>query len=142
MTNVDYTFGNRVVQDDDEAASGDKREDYRLSGRASVTLELESGLPEESGEPSAETRRLICRIRDLSARGLCLVVPEAVTPGALLPAEVALGDGPEEFALTVEIKWCRADERGHWLVGVEIQNSDDTSYLDWVEAIARVMTED
>jgi hypothetical protein len=25
---------------------------------------------------------------------------------------------------------------------VEIQDSDDTSYVDWVEAVARVMTED
>jgi hypothetical protein len=65
-----------------------------------------------------------------------------VTVGALLPARVALGQNPESFELTVEVVWCRTESEGLSLVGVEIQDSDDTSYVDWVEAVARVMTED
>lgn len=142
MNNVDYSFGSAAGSDDRDSGTGNKREDYRLVGHASVTLELESGLPEASDEGADGPCTLQCRIRDLSARGLCLVVPQPLTKEALLPAKVTLHDGAEEFSLAVEVKWSRAGDRGHWLVGVEIQDSDDTSYVDWVEAIARVMTED
>lgn len=142
MSDVDYTFGNTNGPNGDNDGAGDQREDYRLSASAVAVLELESGLPEESGQEPVPARTLPCRIRDLSAKGLCLVAPEAVTVGALLPARVALGQNPESFELTVEVVWCRPESEGLALVGVEIQDSDDTSYVDWVEAVARLMTED
>ncbi|MCK7550086.1 MULTISPECIES: PilZ domain-containing protein [Marinobacter] len=142
MSDVDYTFGNPNGPKRGDDGTGDQREDYRLSAIAVAVLELESGFPEESGQVRGSARTLSCRIRDLSAKGLCLVAPEAVTVGALLPARVALGQNPESFELTVEVVWCRTESEGLSLVGVEIQDSDDTSYVDWVEAVARVMTED
>ncbi|WP_372971569.1 hypothetical protein [Marinobacter sp.] len=47
----------------------------------------------------------------------------------------------EPFRLMVEVVWCRpADDTG-WLVGLQILESDDTAYLEWVEAVARAMSE-
>lgn len=142
MSDIDYTFGNTDGPDHDAVEDGDKREDYRLSGRAAAVLELESELPEENGQPRTKAQTLTCRVRDLSAKGLCLWSPEVLTVGALLPAHVTLGQIPGEFTLTVEVVWCRPQPGSVCLVGAEIQNSDDTSYVEWVEAVAQVMTED
>ncbi|MEX2475557.1 PilZ domain-containing protein [Marinobacter sp.] len=142
MGNVDYNFGDQPGMGNGESEGEDNREDYRLSGSASVRLELESEMPDADGRALNESRTLVCHIRDFSAQGLCLIVPETLTPGALLSACVSLGAGQDEFALTVEVVWCRADDNNLSLAGVEIQDSDDTSYVDWVEAAARAMAED
>jgi hypothetical protein len=41
----------------------------------------------------------------------------------------------------VEVVWCRASTETSWLVGLQILESDDTSYLEWVEAVAKAMSE-
>ncbi len=89
----------------------DNRADYRLTARARAVLELESGLPEEE-------------------------TPEA--RDALLPASVSLGNHNEPFTLMVEVVWCRPNESG-FLVGVRIIESDETAYVEWVEAVASAM---
>lgn len=135
MNDADYTFGDH----EDVPLGRDNREEYRLTGSAQVTLELESGLP-ESGQPPSRT--LVSRSCDLSAKGIRLETREALPEGALLPAWVALAGEPEPFALTVEVVWCRASSSGSYLAGLQIVDSDDSSYVDWVEAVARAMGED
>ncbi|MFL1465606.1 PilZ domain-containing protein [Marinobacter sp. DUT-3] len=138
MSDVDYNFGNN----EDVPAGKDSRGDYRLFASAYATLELDSGMPGSSGGPSSGARILECRIRDLSVGGLCLVTSLPVTTGALLSASVTLGRGHSPFQFTVEVVWCHEGSPGEWLVGIRIQESDDTSYLDWVEAVSKVMVED
>jgi len=136
MSDIDYQFGDY----EDAPESGDNRSEYRLTASASVTLELESAIPDESGNESGRT--LVSRTSDVSARGIRLLATEALTTGALLPAWVSLQDVSEPFELMLEVVWCRpADERS-WLVGLQILESDDTSYLEWVEAVANAMAED
>ena len=141
MNKVDYSFGESSDHDHDRNRTGDKRGEYRLAGSASVVLELESGEPDETGQGGTGAQTQQCRIRDLSARGLCLVTSQPVAVGALLPAFVTLVKGQDTYTLMVEVIWCRSDD-DRWLIGAEIQDSDETSYVDWVEAVARVMTED
>lgn len=138
MSNVDYNFGNN----EDVPAGKDSRGDYRLSASACATLELDSGMPGSPGGLSSGSRTLECRIRDFSAGGLCLVTPQPVTTGALLSASVTLGRERPTFHFTVEVVWCREGSPGEWLVGIGIQESDGTSYVDWVEAVSKVMIED
>ncbi len=134
MSDVDYDFGNR----DDEPESGDNRTEYRLTGSAQVTLELESSEPEQGGDD----RTLTVRTRDLSAQGFCLSSPEPLPQNALLIAWVKLDSAQDPFQLTVDVVWCRPGDEGQWLVGLRILESDDTSYLEWVEAVAQAMAED
>ncbi|WP_372998020.1 PilZ domain-containing protein [Marinobacter sp.] len=134
MADNDYSFGTRNELPLDQ----DNRADYRLTARARAILELESGMPEDS---PAEARELVCGIRDISASGLCLSSAEALSLGALLPAKVFLGNHTEPFGLMVEVVWCRPNESG-FLVGVRIIESDETAYVEWMEAVASAMAQE
>jgi hypothetical protein len=134
MTDNDYSFGTRNEPPVDQ----DNRADYRLTARARAILELESGLPEETG---AEERDFVCGIRDISASGLCLTADEPLSLGALLPARVFLGNHAQPFGLMVEVVWCRPNESS-FLVGARIIDSDETAYVEWVEAVASAMAQD
>jgi hypothetical protein len=138
MSDIDYSFGN----DDDLSGSGDNRSEYRLTGSAQVTLELESPEPDSENPDESTGRRLVSKTRDLSARGFSLVTREPLLENALLSAWVQLEEGSEEFQLTVDVIWCRPTADDHWLVGLRILESDDTAYLEWVEAVARAMSVD
>lgn len=140
MSDIDYSFGNE--EEVGPEVPGDNRSEYRLTGSAQVTLELESSEP-ENGDSAAESsgRTLVSRTRDLSAQGFCLTTREPLVEHALLTAWVRLDGEPETFQLTVDVVWCRPTSAGQWLVGLRILDSDDTSYLEWVEAVARAMAE-
>lgn len=45
MSDIDYSFGDY----EDAPESGDNRSEYRLAASASVTLELESPIPDDEG---------------------------------------------------------------------------------------------
>lgn len=135
MIDTDYSFGSS----DGGARGQDNRSDYRLTARARAILELESEVPGPADGRSG--RALICRIRDISARGLCLFSSEPLSIGALLTASVSLGNQSEEFKLTVEVVWCRPNDSA-FLVGVQIIESDGTPYVEWVEAVASAMAEE
>ncbi|MDX1551550.1 MAG: PilZ domain-containing protein [Marinobacter sp.] len=135
MSDIDYDFGDY----DDSPEHGDNRSEYRLTASAKVTVELESSFPDESAE--GPRRSLVSRTSDLSARGIRLVTSEPLTTGAILPAWVSLEEVSEPFRLMVEVVWCRPAEAHGWLVGLQILESDDTAYLEWVEAVARAMSE-
>lgn len=136
MSDLDYSFGN----DDDRPGHEDNRSEYRLTGSAQVTLELESGEPESAYESAG--RRLVSKTRDLSAQGFSLVTSEPLLENALLSAWIRLENEPDPFQLTVDVVWCRPASEGQWLVGLRILESDDTAYLEWVETVARAMSED
>jgi len=131
MTDNNYSFGTQ----NEPRVDQDNRADYRLIARARAVLELESGVPEDN---AFEAKELVCNIRDISASGLCLLAPEPVSLDALLPAVVSLGNHPEPFRLMVEVVWCRPHESA-FLVGVKIIESDQTAYVEWVEAVATAM---
>ncbi|MBW0146343.1 PilZ domain-containing protein [Marinobacter arenosus] len=133
MSNADYDFW----ASDQRLESADNRSDYRLTATARATLELESEVPGHG--PESRGRALVCRIRDISARGMCLLSKEPLSLGALLPASVFLGTHPEPFALMVEVVWCRPNQ-SEFLVGTQIIESADTAYVEWLEAVASAMT--
>lgn len=137
MTDNDYEFGNP-----EQTADGpEHRADYRLTATARATLELESEVPGLATDERGQGRRLTCRIRDISARGMCLFSKEPLSLGALLPVSVSLGKHPEPFSLMVEVAWCRPNQ-SEFLVGAQILESDDTAYVEWLEAIAKAMAEE
>lgn len=134
MKDTDYTFGTW----DDLPGGQDNRMQYRLTARASVSLELEANCPEPRGMSGASGRELVCDVRDLSACGLRLLSGEPLSAGALLPASVSLSNQAEAFSLTVEVIWCRPDG-SDYLVGLRIIESDQTAYVEWTEAVATAM---
>lgn len=135
MSDIDYSFGDY----ENSPESGDNRAEYRLTASAKVILELESSAPGDASD-SAE-RSLVSRTSDLSVRGIRLATTEPLATGAILPAWVSLEEVSDPFRLMVEVVWCRRADAGGWLVGLQILESDDTAYLEWVEAVARAMSE-
>ncbi|MGO1693429.1 MAG: PilZ domain-containing protein [Marinobacter sp.] len=134
MKETDYTFGTL-----DGATTGpDNRMQYRLTARARVTLELEASFPGGEHVPCTPGREMVCEIRDISTNGLNLISSEPLSPGALYPATVSLSAQAEPFFLTLEVVWCCADEPDY-LAGVRIIESDQTAYVEWVEAVANAM---
>ncbi|MEC7815642.1 MAG: PilZ domain-containing protein [Pseudomonadota bacterium] len=131
MTDRDYEFGTNTG-----IAGRDQRDDYRLVARATARVQAESVEP--SSAPELPARALECQIRDISSRGFRLVSAEPFPVGALLATEAALGKWPQPFALTIEVVWCRQTEEGY-LSGIQIVPSDDTDYVEWVEAVAEVL---
>ncbi len=136
MTDNDYSFGTQHEPHIDQ----DNRADYRLTARARVILELESGPPGTAEDALSADKELVCGIRDISAGGLCLFSADPVSLDALLPAMVFLGNHDQPFRLMVEVVWCRPHESA-FLVGVRIIESDETAYIEWVEAVAKAMSE-
>jgi hypothetical protein len=134
MKDTDYTFGTR----DDLPGGEDNRMQYRLTARASVSLELEARYPELPGTPETSGRQLVCGIRDLSASGFRLLSGEQLEAGALLPASVSMDNQSEPFALMVEVIWCRPDG-ADYLVGLKIIESDQTAYVEWIDAVATAL---
>lgn len=134
MIDADYEFGKA----EQSREITENRVDYRLTATARATLELESTLPGPAEDESSGGRQLVCRIRDISARGVSLFSKEPVSLGALLPAWVCLGDPKQEFSLMLEVVWCRPCE-SEFLVGAQILQSDETAYVEWVEAVAIAM---
>lgn len=137
MTDADYEFG----KTGQERPIPDNRADYRLTATARATLELESTAPDLSDEHGGKEepgRELVCRLRDISARGMSLYSKEPLSLGALLPASVVLGEPEQRFTLMLEVVWCRPSESG-FLVGAQILESDGTEYVEWVEAVAVAM---
>lgn len=137
MIDDDYAFGL-----EDELPSGkDLREDYRLTARARAWILPES--PEPESDPSTldgVSGRLECQVRDISARGISLLCEASLSIGSILVAEVSLGEHAEHFRLSVEVMWCREAEWGYQ-IGVRVLESDETDYLDWIEAVARALSE-
>lgn len=134
MKDTDYTFGTQ----EDLPTGLNNRMQYRLTARAKIVLELEAGYPASAVASGARGRELVCGIRDISASGLCLVSDEPLPVDGLFAAVVLLGAEAEPFALTVEVIWCRPQE-SNYLVGVRIIESDQTAYVEWIEAVADAM---
>ncbi|MFC4260489.1 PilZ domain-containing protein [Marinobacter lacisalsi] len=125
-----YTFGSDELEPDQ-----DQRDEFRLVGRASVTLELESAEPGEAGQP----RVAVAASSDVSPGGLRVVTAEPLTPDALLPASIQLHGAGQTFPLTVEVIWCRVTDEGDWQSGLKILDTGDSDYLAWMDAVARAM---
>lgn len=119
-------------------AEDDQRSEFRLTGRARVALQLEAPNLDE-GDPG---KTIVCHTQDLSSSGVRVQTREPVPVGALLPISVAFEGGQIVYELTGEVVWVERRKSGFWIVGVQILESDDTSFMEWVDAVARAMTED
>ncbi|MDC0661856.1 PilZ domain-containing protein [Marinobacter sp. SS21] len=118
--------------------TSEKRTDYRLTGKVNVFLELDSGDPDVGDGIT----RLEAFSTDLSIAGLRLQCRQPLQEGALLPATVSLVCAKEPFRLMTEVIWCRAVEERCWAAGLKILESDETSFLEWVEAVGLAMGQD
>lgn len=134
MSQQDYSFGSSESQGQDE----DQRSEFRLTGRATLTLELETPEPGEMPSPEA---RVVCHSHDLSVNGVRVFTDTALPVGALLPVTVTLAGAGGAHDLMMEVVWSEVRE-GRWASGLRIMPSDDSSYIDWVDAMAQAMIQD
>jgi len=134
MADDNYMFGTKP----ELSGNDDQREEYRLVARARAYVQLESPEPEAAGLTDREV--LECQIRDLSARGISLVSPVSLVEGSILQSDIEAGPDSGLFRLIIEVMWCRETQAGY-LVGVRVLESDGTDYLEWIETVARALTD-
>lgn len=131
MTGNRYTFELGIPADD-----RDHRKEFRLTGRARVTLELEAAGP----GPGEQAVRTCSDSLDVSAGGMRLTTSSPLPEGALLPVWVELTGEALCFELTVEVIWCRReDSSNQWQSGLRILDTGDDHYLFWLDTVARLM---
>jgi len=101
------------------------RQEYRLSERETVYIEMDSGL--------VATQSL-----DLSANGLRVISDREITAGCILRCCVQLKHSDEQFMLACEVKWSQSyADQGEYLLGLSLFESADTDIQAWKEMIAR-----
>lgn len=137
MSADNYSSGYSLGLSDIDTGA-DQRSEFRLTGRATVALQLEAPNPEE--HDSGKT--IVCYTQDLSSSGVRVQTLEPVTVGALLPISVTFEGEQVVYQLTGDVVWSEPRESGYWIVGIQIIESDDTSFLEWMDAVARAMAED
>lgn len=137
MTDQNYTFGTGP-----ELPRGhDDRTDYRLTARAVAGVQVEASEPLGAVTSGMPGQRVVeCRIRDISIGGFSLIAREALSEGSILTSSVDLGNGKPAYRLTIEAMWCRPADQGY-LIGVRVLESDETDYLEWMDAIADALAE-
>lgn len=115
-------------------AVDEQRQEFRLTGRIWVEVEV------EAADGAHERRVLRCGSSDLSANGLRLQAPETLPEGAILPLVIHLGE--EALQLMGQVKWCIPEQPGQTggcIAGFELFESDQTSILQWKDAIAALL---
>lgn len=137
MIDDNYTFGTGP-----ELPKGhDNRADYRLTARAVAAIQMEASEPMASPPSGMPGQRVLeCRIRDISTGGFSLTARGAFAEGSILSSRVDLGNGKAPYQLTIEAVWCRPAEQGY-LIGVRVLESDETDYLEWMDAVADALAE-
>lgn len=135
MNQDDYSFGR-----EQPAVDGDQRSEFRLTGRATIVIELEAPDPEEQGLDSGV--KMICQTDDLSVNGLRIRTPKPLIVGAWLLIEVTLAETGGPYVLTGEVIWCEERKDYGWLVGMKILVTEEAAYIDWVDAVSRAMAQD
>lgn len=131
MTEPNYRFGEQPETETEQ------RNEFRLTGRARVWLQMEA--PDPGNE--AEGRWLACEGHDFSATGLRVCTDETLPVGALVVGIVQLArpGGRADYTLTLETIWCQDDGHGRYRSGLHVVDSDDTSLPEWLEAVADAM---
>lgn len=115
--------------------ANDQRQEFRLTGRIWVDVLVEA----TDGVVAGRTVR--CSSSDISANGLRVYTPEPLAEGSILPLVIELE--PARFELMGEVKWCFAAEKQAgtgYIAGFALYESDQTSILEWKEAIAHLLS--
>lgn len=126
-----------VYQDPDHLApANDQRQEFRLTGRIRVDVEI------EAAEGQTPARLVHCSSSDISANGLRVNCADPLPEGAILPLFIQL-EG-KRFQLMGEVKWCfpaDAQPQPGYVAGFALYESDQTSILEWKEALVHLLAE-
>lgn len=134
MTEVGHSMTNDQLVDESNT-SPDLRTEYRLCGRASVVLELEAA----DGDSGAQARVAEYLTKDVSPHGIRLETSEPLQVGALLPTTVRLDASSGPYDLVTEVIWCKPQSNARWTVGLRVVESDGTSMIEWLDALASAL---
>lgn len=105
MSVDDYSLGVSGKDTED-----DQRSEFRLTGRATVSLQLEAPNPGDD-DPG---KTIVCYTQNLSSSGVRVQTLEPVTVGALLPLSVTFEGEQIVYQLTGEVVWTEPRESGQW----------------------------
>lgn len=117
----------------------ERREEIRLSTICRIFLHVPV---EEDDEIPQEYQEIDeCETIDFSSNGVQVRLSKPLVQGAILPVFVDVNG--ESFSLICEVMWCREDkDSAGYLVGLHLLDSDDSSAIEWKEAMIRWLEAD
>lgn len=114
----------------------DKRQEFRIENELTVFIEL------MSGDEHNNSTIVVSKSLDISANGLRVIADRKLASGSILRTCVQLHDFASKFMLISEVKWARPYNKGEFLLGLSLFESDDTDIQEWKEFIAMTCDED
>jgi len=112
------------------AGTKERRDGSRIPRREAVSVELRMA----ACGGSAPTRLVAAETVDISADGLRMILPCAVSPECFFEMCVEVDGDSRPFLLTGESRWCRLlTDRGVYEAGFRIHDGVGTDYGAWTE---------
>jgi len=109
----------------------EKRQESRLQTQETIFLEI--AVTNDSGQPP---KIVICNTVDISANGVQVMMDDTLPPQTIHQLGIELENPSQRFHLVAEVKWCRPNAGGGYLVGFALYESDDTDIEQWKQAVA------
>jgi len=111
--------------------SDEQRQEFRLENELTVFIEL------MSGDENNNSTIVVSKSLDISANGMRVIADRKLASGSILRTCVQLHDFASKFMLTSEVKWAKPyGNKGEFLLGLSLFESDDTDIQQWKEFIA------
>lgn len=112
----------------------ERRVEVRLNTICKVYLPMGDDV---TGEPSM----ICCEAIDFSTNGVQVKSEIAVPQSAILPVVIDVNN--QSFSLVCEVMWCRQKSpESPYLIGLHLLDSDDSSVVEWKEAMITWLSSD
>ena len=108
----------------------EQREDWRVSSRATVFLELAAPDP-VTGEAA---KILVCQLLDVSAGGMRIRLDRALAAGSILNLCARFASG-KTLRVVGEVRWVRP-ESSFYIAGFSLFESAESDIVDWKLLVA------
>ena len=115
---------------DDWLRPDERRVEVRLNTICKVYIPIVEVTNGDDDQPEM----ICCDAIDFSTNGVQVKSEKAVPESAILPVVIDVND--QSFSLVCEVMWCRQKgPESPFLIGLHMLDSDDSSAVEWKEAM-------
>ncbi|MFA7554953.1 MAG: PilZ domain-containing protein [Spongiibacteraceae bacterium] len=114
--------------------NNERRSETRIDQQTTVFIEVCS-TPDNTDTPA---NIIICSSLDLSANGLQVAIDQPVEIGTILRICAEFSGSEKVLYLVGETRWVK-EEDGHFNLGLEIYDAENTDIVSWKKVIAGML---
>lgn len=112
--------------------SDERRTETRVNQETTFFVEI------YAGEDSEDSKVIICNSLDISANGIQLQMDTNIPVGSILRICADIDREEKELYLVGEVRWV-APEEGHFNIGFELYDAENTDISGWKNQIAEIL---